>query len=424
MRSIKSVLILLVLVLPLISSTTKPLKSYKDHKVVSFRIENAEQLKEIKLLERERGFIFMDPPTHIATNIELILRAEHFPMFKEIALSTKIDFKVSTDDMQSWLDAEKPLKQRKAFSLEQYNVLEDIYQFLDEMSQTYPGKVTVYNIGESFEGRTMKAIKIETSANNPGIFIESNIHAREWISSATSLWLINEILTLTDPELRAIVDSITWYFVPVTNPDGYVYTHEVDRLWRKTRSNHNILCPGTDPNRNFGYNFRQGGSATVPCTSTYSGPYAFSEKEASALMDFYGTVAYKTDLYLCFHSAAKMIIYPLGHTLSTDLVPNVEHLREIVQTAAEALAVRNGTIYQYGNGMQILYQTSGSSRDHAYGHFKTPLVFTYEMRPGDESVSRFILPPEEIEPNSEEIFDSLIAMIQKSKELGYFQLKN
>lgn len=139
-------------------------------------------------------------------------------------------------------------------------------------------------------------------------------------------------------------------------------------------------------------------------------------------MDFYATVSNKTDLYICFHSAAQMLMYPLGNTLSTELVPNADDLEIIAQTGAEALAKRYETVYKYGNAMATLYVTSGSSRDHAYGHFKTPLVFTYEMREGPESI--FILPEIEIQPNSEEIFDSLIAIIQKSKELNYFQQKN
>lgn len=186
------------------------------------------------------------------------MKPEQFPIFEEVASAVNIDYRVTTDDLQSLIDAERPMKQRKeGFSLDQYNLLEDIYQFLDDTRQAYPEKVSVYTVGETFEHRFIKALKIETNPNNPAIFIESNIHAREWISSATSLWIINEILTTSDPELREIVDSITWYFVPIANPDGYVYTHEVDRLWRKTRSTHNILCPGTDPNRNFGYNFRR-----------------------------------------------------------------------------------------------------------------------------------------------------------------------
>jgi hypothetical protein len=69
-----------------------------------------------------------------------------------------------------------------------------------------------------------------------------------------------------------------------------------------------------------------GGSSKNACTDTYSGPTAFSEKETKALMDFYETIASKTDVYISFHSAAELLLYPMGHTTETELVPNVEHL--------------------------------------------------------------------------------------------------
>lgn len=203
-----------------------------------------------------------------------------------------------------------------------------------------------------------------------------------------------------------------------------------------------------------------GGSSIIACTDTYSGPTAFSEKETLALANYYETIASKMEAYICFHSAAQMLMYPLGaaktlllqfneklilisfsgHTNETDLVPNAGDLHEIAKTAVEALIAVNGTSYQYGNAMNTLvkelksfgshlnsdieifqYVTSGSSRDHMYGHFKTPLVFTYEMRAGIGTESRFILPPQEIYPNSLEIFTSLVTMIEKSRELGYFK---
>lgn len=61
-------------------------------------------------------------------------------------------------------------------------------------------------------------------ANSTAILIEANIHAREWISSATATWLLNELLTSTDPAVIDIATNFDWYFIPVLNPDGFAYT--------------------------------------------------------------------------------------------------------------------------------------------------------------------------------------------------------
>ncbi len=60
--------------------------------------------------------------------------------------------------------------------------------------------------------------------NAATILIEANIHAREWISSATATWLLNELLTSTDPAVVDIATNYNWFFIPVLNPDGFHYT--------------------------------------------------------------------------------------------------------------------------------------------------------------------------------------------------------
>ena len=43
--------------------------------------------------------------------------------------------------------------------------------------------------------------------------------------------------------------------MPVVNPDGYVFSHDYDRMWRKNRKRIRgwTSCQGVDINRNFGY---------------------------------------------------------------------------------------------------------------------------------------------------------------------------
>jgi len=81
-------------------------------------------------------------------------------------------------------------------------------------------------VGQSYEGRTIRGIKISHKAGNPGIFIESNIHAREWITSASATWFINQLLTSEDADVRSLADNYDWHIIPVFNVDGFEYSHK------------------------------------------------------------------------------------------------------------------------------------------------------------------------------------------------------
>lgn len=165
-------------------------------------------------------FTYWDPPEHVNTKLELVISPESFGIFEEVAASVNLKYKVNSKDIQRVIDAERPKKQRKAFTLNDYNTLDEINMFLEDMAAANPEVASVFTVGESFEGRTIKGIKLSSNDNNPGIFIEANIHAREWISSATAVWIINEIMTTSEESWKPIIDSVTWYIVPVTNPDG------------------------------------------------------------------------------------------------------------------------------------------------------------------------------------------------------------
>lgn len=159
----------------------------------------------------------------------------------------------------SWFDTEKPKRSKRkegGIAFDEYNDYEDILAFLDQMHAEYPNITEIFTLGYSFESRIIKGIKITKNENNPILFIDAHIHAREWIASASAVWLINELLTSQDTNVRELVDGLTWIIIPLLNPDGYIYSQQFDRTWRKTRSTHaSMLCTGADPNRNFAYNF-------------------------------------------------------------------------------------------------------------------------------------------------------------------------
>lgn len=117
--------------------------------------------------------------------------------------------------------------------------------------------VEVVTAGKTYEGREIKGIEITNGQNLPGIIFESGIHAREWIGPAATSWIINEIL---NSGANSIWRQFNYLYLPVVNPDGYVFTWEKDRAWRKTRVPYKALgglitCYGADPNRNWDFHW-------------------------------------------------------------------------------------------------------------------------------------------------------------------------
>ena len=57
--------------------------------------------------------------------------------------------------------------------------------------------VTKEVIGKTYEGRDMVEITITegTPGSKPVHWIDTNIHAREWITSASCMWFMNEVST-------------------------------------------------------------------------------------------------------------------------------------------------------------------------------------------------------------------------------------
>lgn len=117
-------------------------------------------------------------------------------------------------------------KAASTFDWTRYHKLPEIEAWLDGVLDAYPDVTEGFEVGKSYEGRTIRGLKISYKSGNPGVFIESNIHANEWITSATCTWFINELLSSDDKQVRDMAENHDWYIVPLLNVDGFVYSHE------------------------------------------------------------------------------------------------------------------------------------------------------------------------------------------------------
>lgn len=101
----------------------------------------------------------------------------------------------------------------------QFNVITD---FIEELAQTYD-YVDTQSIGKSFEGRDTKILTItKAGPGAPNIWLETGMHAREWIGPAVVTYAIRELLEKS--ENQNYIDNLNFYILPVANPDGYEYT--------------------------------------------------------------------------------------------------------------------------------------------------------------------------------------------------------
>ncbi|XP_018421811.1 PREDICTED: carboxypeptidase A1-like isoform X2 [Nanorana parkeri] len=340
--------------------------------------------------------------------------------------SNNIKYSVMIQDLQYFLNAEeREMKRSRAvensrstdtFNYAAYHTFDSINNFIDTLVAENPNLVSKIRIGSSYEGRPLNVLKFSTGANRPAFWIDFGIHSREWVTQATGVWTAKKIVSDygKDASLTATLNKLDIYLEIVTNPDGYVYTHTRDRMWRKTRSpNTGSTCVGTDPNRNWDAGFGGGGSSNNPCTETYRGRAAHSEPEVKAIVDFVNSHG-NIKGFVSIHSYSQMLLYPYGYTTAT--IPNQAELNTVSRNAINALASLYGTSYTYGSIISTIYQASGGTIDWTYNR-GIKHSYSFELR--DTGRYGFALPANQIIPTAQETWLALTKLIEHTRDNPY-----
>jgi len=248
-----------------------------------------------------------------------------------------------SEESKTWMNTSSSSRSgaRHRMDWTSYHIYEDMQGYMQYLADTFQ-YVSVKSIGKSYKGADMQVLQVCKGGcgNKPAMWIDGGIHAREWISPATVTFMMNELVE-NDAAHNDLTESLDWYFLPVMNPDGYAYTLE-NRLWRKTMSGENGIndCFGTDANRNWGYQWNNGGSSNNTCSDAYMGPSAFSEVENRNVRDFIWERRDNIKFFNTIHSYGKMVLLPWS--FSKVLPPNYAAMKEVAQLAADELyAVHN-----------------------------------------------------------------------------------
>jgi len=341
-----------------------------------------------------------------------LVAPQQLKAFMEILTHSRILYEIVVPDVEKIIEEQRNYSLEHGnegrFDWENYQSLEDIQTFVKRVAAENPSFANVQAIGKTYEGRHLILIKISTGESGKrAIFIDGNIHAREWISSAVVTYIINELVTNAHQNLD-LLSRFDFYIVPNVNPDGYAYTHSTSRLWRKTRSDHNstIGCIGVDANRNWGYKWGGPGASPDKCSDTYMGPSQFSEPENDAIRNFILNTSVPWTYYFTFHSYSQFCLLPFADGIRPS---DYEELMEKGNVFADALFGVYGTRYTVGNWEDVMYTSSGTSQDWAKAVANIKYSYTIELR--DTGTYGFLLPPAQIKPTCLETWTGLKAML-------------
>ncbi|MGH2764616.1 MAG: M14 family zinc carboxypeptidase [Actinomycetota bacterium] len=246
----------------------------------------------------------------------------------------------------------------------------------------------LYDLGETHEGRDILALRVTEGirdvpvGSRPAVLYQGTTHAREWISTEVSRRLMHHLVDgfKGNQTVRDILETTELWFIPVVNPDGYQYTFDAERLWRKNLNDNdgdgNIdNNDGVDLNRNYGehWNYDIEGSSSQFSSETYRGSAPFSEPESSAGETLFDMVDFK--FAVSYHSYGPLLLYTTGWQVQT---PSADDPIYMALTGDDDHPAVPG--FNPGVGAD-LYTTNGEFTDWAHGERGT-LAWTPELEEG------------------------------------------
>nr|XP_060623733.1 carboxypeptidase B-like [Anolis sagrei ordinatus] len=379
---------------------------FDGEKVFRVTPHNEEQIGILEYLASNFQVDFWKPDSVAQVKAEMTVdfrvEVDKSAEVEDLLQQNRLDYEVLIDNLQSVLDGQFDNHVRAAgHNYEKYNRWELIEAWTADIANENPTLVSRSQIGTTFEGRPMHLLKVGVpGGNKKAIFMDCGFHAREWISPAFCQWFVRQAVRTygTETIMTQLLDNLDFYVLPVLNIDGYVYTWEKSRMWRKTRSaNPGSSCIGTDPNRNLDAGWCTLGASKRPCDDTYCGSAPESEKETKALANFIRQNLSTIKAYLTIHSYSQLLLYPYSYTY--DVTKDNVELNRLAKATVQELATVHGTKYTYGPGATTIYPAAGGSDDWAYDQ-GIKYSFTFELR--DTGRYGFALPESQIKPTCEE----------------------
>lgn len=387
-----------------------------------------------------------DSPEQVASIKGLVSKLGLSLWTEDVAENTHVDLEVPKDKLSAFREATKSfvlsvmhddlgvsIRKESSSTKGQFSVITgttffDSYHhygenlaFMSELAAQFPSHAEIVVAGYSEQGREIRGIHIWGSGekgSRPAVIFHGTVHAREWIATTTTQYFSWYLLNNYGSGLtKAYVDKYDFYIFPIVNPDGFVYTQTIQRLWRKNRATiPGSTCVGIDINRNWAWKWDiPGGASTDPCNDAFKGRSPGDSAEFKALSAYNNKLAGSAagaKLYIDWHSYSQLFMSPYAYSCNVTALDNDE-----LVTLANGFALKAGkpygTSYKSGPICSTIYPATGSSVDYAYDVSKIKYSFAAELR--DTGTYGFILPPDQILPTAVESWEGLKYLLDNMK---------
>ncbi|KAI1193630.1 hypothetical protein F5X97DRAFT_32384 [Nemania serpens] len=395
---------------------------------------------DIRVPSRRIRFLIRALPSSLRENHAILIpdlaraAAATYPSRRDLAHAYQLDQRATASTSHS-LPRKPDVVDVFFQDYQPYSVIVAWMRLIDSMFRGR-GLVQMINIGISYEGRDIPALRVGIrsdgdTAGSPReiVLITGGLHAREWISTSSvnyAAWSFIQSID-KDPIARKILERFDLVFIPVLNPDGYEYTWSVDRLWRKSRQRTKMAyCQGFDLDHSFPYEWNLVDHQTEPCSESYGGDEPFQAVEAAQLADWAKNETENGSRfvgYLDLHSYSQQVLVPYSFSCHIQ-PPNMENLQEVAMNLAKHMRLSNGEFYTVASACEGAVSNSagppiesrgGSAIDYFYHELGAH--YSYQIKLRDTGSYGFLLPNNNIIPAGEEIFQAM-------KYLGDFLLGN
>ena len=201
-------------------------------------------------------------------------------------LDGEIEFKILISDLSKYVNSRNVPTVSRNFplgSMQGNYTWDELNNRFDELQNLYGSIISDrFIIGESVEGRDIWAFKVsdnpDENEQEPEVLYTGLTHSREPMSMMNLFYFV-QVLGENygfDSELTYLVNNREMWFIPVVNPDGYVYNENYapdgGGMHRKNRFNTNCgdgTERGVDLNRNFSFGWGDNNSGSSAASDVY-----------------------------------------------------------------------------------------------------------------------------------------------------------